>query len=540
MTDLSTIVKIKDWLKKKFENVLRTEDDLHEYQNVAVDFMYANPFSALFLDTGLGKTAALLKLIGMLVMREECGNVLIIAPQRVANVTWPDEIQEWLFSAWFTPTIIRDEELTEAIRQAGQRARVQAKLEGSTEAMVKLKVEEARHVAAKAHVRQMMFERPGTVYLIHKEQVEFLVDSFGREWPFDTVIIDESSSLKDHTTNRWKALWKIRLLVRRMHQLTATPTAEGYRFLFAQINLLDGGKRFGKNYNKFCKLYFDQCRYTRKWTIREGAEKAITDKIADICLVMKQEDYLDLQQPVTRKHKIYLSAKQMDQYRQMEKFFLMELEDGTEIEAETSAALSQKLMQMASGVVYDTVLVEDAEGNFKKKRNVHGLHDDKITKLRELQEELNGENMLVAYYHNSSLERILRAFPEAVAMDKAGKNIKKWQQGKIKMFLIHPQSDAHGLNLQKGGRHVVFFDIPWSYENYYQLYRRLARQGQQFLVVIHQLIAVGTIDEIVAQCLVEKRETQEVFFKLITAMRRRLKRMKAKASLMQLSLDDDL
>lgn len=540
MSNLSNITNIEKWLAAKFADVELTEEQLHEYQHIAIDFMYKTPFSALFLDTGLGKTAALLYLISLLVKMEECKNVLVIAPQRVANVTWPDEIRNWQFSAWLSHTIIRDEELKGAITNAGQLARTQAKIEGCSKEMTELRVEEARHKAAKIHVRQMMFERPADIYLINKEQVDFLVDSFGRDWPFDTVIIDESSSLKDHTTKRWQALWKVHKLVKRMHQLTATPTAEGYRFIFAQINLLDGGKRFGKNYNKFSKLYFDQCRYTRCWTIREGAEKAITDKIADICLVMKQEDYLDLEQPQTVQHKIYLSEKQMQQYNQMEKNFLLELDDGTEIEAETSAALSQKLLQMASGVVYDTVLIEDAEGNFKKKRNVYGLHDDKINKLRELQQELNGENLLVAYYHQSSLDRIKAAFPEAVAMDEKGKNIKLWQKGKIKMFLIHPQSDAHGLNLQKGGRHVVFFDLPWSYENYYQLYRRLARQGQKFLVIIHQLIAVGTIDEVVAQCLDQKRDTQEIFFKLITAMRRRLKRAAQRKSMMQLALDDEL
>lgn len=515
---------ISQWLKTKFASVIRTALDLKGYQNTAVQFMYDNPFSALFLDTGLGKTAALLKLIQMLIVREECQNVLIIGPQRVVGVTWPDEIEQWEFSAWFEHTIIRDDELIKTVNKAGQEATRQAKLDGCSAELTKALALDARRKAGRKAVRAMMLDRKAHVYLIHKEQVEFLVDAFGKAWPFDTVIIDESSSLKDHSTKRWKALWKIRPLVKRMHQLTGTPVAEGWRFIYAQVTLLDKGTRFGKSSTKFENKYFIQNKYDRRWTIREGAEQEITELISDICLVMKQEDYLDLEQPTLVQHKVHLSPKQMALYQEMADEFVIELDDGTEVEAETAAALSQKLLQMASGVVYDTILEEQADGNLKKRRIVHELHDDKIEALRQLEQDLNGETMLVAYYHQSSLERILKAFPHAKVMDKKGANIKLWNKGKIKMFLIHPMSDAHGLNLQHGGRHVVFFDLPWSYESYYQLYRRLARQGQKLAVVIHQLISVGTIDEVVAACLEGKKDTQEIFFKMITSLRRKMRK----------------
>lgn len=508
----------------KFIDVHLYASDLHDYQNDAEQFIYDNPFSALFIDTGLGKTAIGLKLIYRLVTLFEADRTLVIAPARVANVTWPDEIGQWEFSAPLTHAIIRDEDLIEEVNKAGQKARKEAKLEGHGKQVIEAMVKEARQKAGAKAVRDHMKRNPATIHLIHKEQVEFLVEAWGRDWPYDTVLIDESSSLKDHTTNRWKSLWRVRPLIKRMHQFTATPAAESYLHLFAQINLLDKGQRFGLSFNKFKERFFVENKYNRTVKLREGAEDEITRLISDICLVMKQEDYLDLQQPVHSYHNVTLDPEQMALYETMEREFVIELDDGSEIEAETAAALSQKLLQMASGVIYETRLEPKDDGTFKRTRVVHHLHDHKIDALAQLKEELNGENMLVCYYHQSSLERIMRAFPDARPMDKAGKLIKEWNAGKIPMLLLHPQSDAHGLNLQKGGRHVVFFDHPWSYENYYQFYRRLARQGQKLLVVIHHLIAKGTIDEVVDDCLRNKRDAQEHLFNLIKRLRAKLKR----------------
>lgn len=526
---MSIFIDIEKWIKKRFEKVELYLENFHDYQHLAYDFLKDNPFSALFLDTGLGKTPVLLWLIRNLTFNDESENVLIIGPKRVVEVTWPDEILKWNFSVPLLHTVIRGDELVAKINKAGQVARANAKRDGHEKLLQDAMSSAARTKAAKMAVREMMFDRTTSIYLVHKEQVDFLVDAFGKDWPFDTVIIDESSSLKDCTTNRWKSLWKVRLLIKRMHQLTATPTSEGYLALFAQITLLDKGQRFGKSFPKFRDKYFTQNKWSFKYTLREGAEKEITDLISDICLVMKQEEYLpDLAQPVLSPHQVYLSPEQMELYKTMETESIVELEDGTEVEAETAAALSQKLLQMSSGVLYETVLEEVGDGNFKKRRVVHHIHDNKIEALLQLREELNGESMLIAYYHQSSLDRIMKAIPSAVPMDKAGTCIKKWNSGKIKELLIHPQSDAHGLNLQKGGRHVVFFDIPWSYENYYQLYRRLARQGQKFIVVIHLLIAHGTIDQMVVDCLKEKGDVQEEFFKMITRWRAKIRRLRKK------------
>lgn len=510
------------WIEKKFSQVELTIEDLHKYQHIAFDFAYHNPFSALFMDTGLGKTATLLLLIWRLVIENKVKNVLVIAPLRVATVTWPDELQKWMFSAGLTSTIIRDDQLVEAVNLAGQNARKNAKISGQSKVVIDALVEDARNKAAAKCVREMMQQRKSNVYLINKDQVEFLVDAFGKDWPFDMVIIDESSSLKDHTTKRWKALWRIRQLVKRMHQLTATPTTEGYIHLYAQITLLDNGQRFGKSFNKFSNKFFNKCIYTRRYSLREGAEKQILDLISDICMVMKEEDYLEREKPQTVVHKINLPKKDMNLYQQMEKNFVIELPDGTEIEAETSAALQQKLSQMASGVIYEAVLTTDTEGNVRESRIVHHIHDLKIEKLRQLEEELNGESMLVGYYHQSSLDRILKAFPHAQVMDKKGTLIKKWNAGKIKMLLLHPQSGAHGLNLQHGGRHCVWFDHVWSEELHYQFWRRLARQGQKFQVLIHYLVVKGTIDEVFIECLKAKRDLQEDFFKMLKRIRKQL------------------
>lgn len=515
---------LREYLATKFARVIREASDLHLYQNDAADFLEENPFSALFIDTGLGKTAITLYALMNLLSRFEINRVLLIAPKRVANVTWPDEIAEWGFAAPLTYALIRDEQVVDFVNAEGREARAWAKAEGKSDEEIKLAVKMAKKGASKIAIRKLTESQPATIHIVSKDNVEFLVEAWERDWPYDTVVIDESSCLKDHRTRRWKSLWKVRPLIKRMHQLTATPSAESYTHLFGQISLLDGGKRFGKSFLKFTDRYFTQNKYTRKWKLRPGAEEEISALIADICMVMKQEDYLDLQQPVFAPRRVCLSTEQMALYREMEDNLIVTLPDGAEVEAETAAALSQKLLQMASGVLYETALEEQPDGKFRKQRIVHKLHDEKIDELRELRDEIGNEAVLVAYYHRSSLDRILEAFSDAKAMDKNGLLIKDWNEGKIRMLLLHPQSNAHGLNLQKGGRHVVFFDIPWSYELFYQLYRRLARQGQTLLVVVHMLICKGTLDELVADCLRDKGDTQELLFKIIKRLRMALSR----------------
>jgi len=527
------VTALQRWIDDKFSQVELWLKDMHGYQDTGSDFMWDNPASALFIDTGLGKTGTALHLIYRLRMAGDTDPVLVIGPIRVVEVTWPDEIAKWSFSSFLTYEVIKDDDLVSGVNKAGQAARRQAKLNGCSKDLTEAMVKEARRNEAKRLVMALMVDRPADIYSINREAIEFLVDAFGKHWPFKTVIIDESSCLKDHTTKRWKAMWKVRLLIKRMHQLTATPTTEGYIHLFAQITLLDGGKRFGKSFRKWADKFFTHNQYTRKYTLREGAEKDIMELISDICMVMRD----DSPKPDFIIHPVKINDQQMALYRSMERGFIVELPDGTEVEAESAAALNQKLSQMASGVLYEEILEEVGEDEFQARRVVHHIHDGKIEALKQLQEELNGESMLVAYYHQASLDRLLAAFPEAKVMDKKGKLIKEWNAGKIPILLLHPQSGAHGLNLQKGGRHCVFFDLIWSEELHYQFWRRLARQGQEWLVMVHYLIVKGTIDDLYLECLQNKRDLQETFFKLLNRIRARLRRaMKKREELAQISI----
>lgn len=565
---------LSERIQAQFTDCIRDRDAMHGYQDVAVEFIKKNPFCALFIDMGLGKTVSSLTAILDLVCDLEVGCVLVVAPLRVANETWPTEIREWHHTAAMTIARIRDEDLVEDINDAGAEARKTLKTYGTGHPLVqafirkhrelalrrrakniglarhaitrygkehlaeamkapvsdverKLYVTHSRRVAAKAAVRAHKLRNPATVYIINREQLEFLVDAWGRDWPYDTVFIDESSSLKDHTTGRWKALRKVRPFITRMVQLTATPAAETYLHLWAQISLLDLGERLGRTYTDYTTRYFDHNKYNFKYTIKDGAEQTIAEKIADICLTMKAEDYLSLETPVHETRFVDLNAKERAFYDTMERESIVEL-DGREIEAETAAALSSKLLQIASGVLYETYFLEDTDcgedlqGDLVKVKKVHQVHNHKINDLKELVDEHPGEPMLVVYHFKSSLARLQKAFPKAVAMDSAGKAVKPWNAGKIPMLLVHPQSAGHGLNLQHGGRHVVFYDLPWSLELYMQTIGRLARQGQKKVVYIHSIVCRGTLDELVLKCLLEKQDAQEALFRMLKAIRRKL------------------
>jgi SNF2 family DNA or RNA helicase len=514
---------LEAYLDAKFCVVERGPEDMHDYQNFAVDFMEANPFSALFVDLGLGKSVISLTLIMRLLSRFAFKRVLVIAPKRVATNTWPNEIAAWRHTAPLTYNHIRDEELQDAVNRAGRQARVAAIEQANDDVLqfdmsgeaskvwikqqVGIAVKRARVRASRVAVREATLRSPATIDLINREQVEFLVRAWGRDWPYDVVIIDESSCLKDHTTRRFKALQAVRPFIKRMHQLTATPAAETYMHLFSQIYLLDLGKRLGKNITAYRDKYFVRSRDGFTWALRDGADAEIAKKIADICLVMKSEDYLDLEKPIPRKRRVPLTPAELKAYKAFERDLILPISEETVIEAETAAALVNKLLQYASGAVYDA------------EKKVHHIHDHKIDELRSIVEEAEGEPLLVAYWFKPSLARLKAAFPQAVVMDKDGDCIAAWNAGKIPILLVHPQSAGHGLNLQKGGHHIVFFDIPWSLELYLQLIGRLARQGQEHVVILHHLIAEGTVDEDVVDVLMGKRDAQEILFRLIKRFR---------------------
>ena len=517
---------LDEYINERFSKVERTRSDLRNYQSqIALPFLKENPFSALFVDMGLGKTAIVLTLLSDLLNEIEFEKVLIIGPLRVVNTTWPDEIPIWEQSACLTWHHIRDDFVQEVVRKAGREARAEYKKKAMAEAVdmgldaeatkeyvdaylkdksVKLGIERARIRASRPAIRKACSDNPASIHLINREQVPFLVDAWGKDWPYDVVIVDESTSFKDHKTTRFKALRRVRPLIKRLHLLTGTPTAEGYMGLFAQIYLLDQGERLGRNITAYRERYFVLGYNGYTWKLRDGADSEITEKISDICLTLKKEDYLpDMPEPVFNPRFVTLTPEEMETYKQFERDFVIELDDGVEIEAETAANLSSKLLQLASGCVYD--------GD----KNVHNFHDHKIEEMRAIVEEAGDNPLLVTYWFKSSLDRLKKAFPKGVVMDREGKAVAPWNRGEIPMLFIHPQGAGHGLNLQKGGHHLVFFDIPWSLELYQQTIRRLDRPGQNDVVILHHIIAKGTVDEFVVKSLRDKADVQEKFFQML-------------------------
>ena len=537
-----------------FAEVELERHQMHGYQSdIALPFLKENPFSALFVDMGLGKSITSATLIADLLSDFETEKVLVIGPLRVMTDTWPSEFRKWRHTAPFSFTLIREDDDDPRIKAAAKRDREPAvkaardvlRVKAAAVKKEQLRKLEERELTGKkkknalasiaseyeesigaTFATEMRLQLRGdlamsrsSVHFINREQLEWLVNFHGPKWPYRTVIIDESSSFKDHDTARFKAIKKVRQtpgLITRMHLLTATPAAESYEHLFAQLYLLDLGERLGKNITAYREKYFTQNRWTLKWELREGCDREILDKIKDICLVMKAEDYLDLEKPTIVQRKVTLPAKTMTLYEQMRKDFIVTLDDGSEVEAETAAALSSKLLQMASGVLYETRDVMDTgTGDVAAVKTIHHLHDAKIETLKEIVESLDGEPVLVAYHFKSSLDRLKKAFPKATVMDREGKCVKDWNARKLPMLLLHPQSGGHGLNLQKGGHNIVFFDLVWSLELWIQLIGRLARQGQKNPVLVQVLIAAGTLDEFVMAALLSKTDVQDELFSML-------------------------
>lgn len=483
-------------IRNRFQSVQYREDDLHAYQRTAIDFLRTHPFSALLIDMGLGKTVSTLTIISELLLDFYANKVLVIAPLRVAIDTWPNEISYWQHTAWMNHVVIRGEN------------------------------EDERKVKARS---------PASIHIINREMVEWLVYFWGPKWPYRVVIIDESSSFKDHSSHRFKALAKVRNttgLIERLHCLTATPAAESYIHLFPQMYLIDRGQRLGKNITAYRDRYFVYNKYSMKYKLRPGAEDDILEKIADVCLVMKAKDHLNKVDPTVILHKVKLDDSDLKLIRELEAEFIIKLPNEVEIEAKTAAMLSGMVLQMASGSVYETKLIGDWETeDLKKVKKVHHLHGHKIEVLKEIYADMRiqGKPLIVAYHFQSSLAKLKKAFPKAIQMDKDGACIKPWNAGKIPMLLIHPQSAGHGLNLQHGGHVIVFFDMIWSLENYLQTIGRIDRQGQKNHVIVKMLVAEGTRDELVAKALKDKQDAQEKLFRILQRLIRKLRAERARS-----------
>lgn len=424
----------------------------HEYQEYAKEFVIRQNISALFLDCGLGKTVITLTAAWELLLDYfEVRKILIIAPWRVCRDTWPGELRKWDHLKGIEMSVVL----------------------GS----------EKERIAA--------LDRMANVYVINRENVDWLAGHC--QWDFDMVVIDELSSFKSHRAKRFKALKKVRPMVRRMVGLTGTPAPNGLIDLWAEIGILDMGQRLGRFIGGYRERFFLPDKRSREmiysYKSREGAEEAIYNLLSDICISMKATDYLDMPKCVYNQVEVFMNDKELKLYRQLERDMMIPYEDG-DIDAVNAAGLSNKLMQMANGAVYD----ENGE--------VKHIHDRKLEALEDLVEAANGKPVLISYWYKHDLQRI-RERTGAVELDTA-EDMRKWNAGEIPVAVIHPASAGHGLNLQAGGSALIWFGLTWSLELYQQMNARIWRQGQKETVVIHHLIAKGTLDERVMEALEKK------------------------------------
>lgn len=439
----------------------------HDYQVTAMDWIRQRPYAGLFLDMGMGKTAVALTVIDELLYDSfEISKVLVIAPKKVAEDTWSREAAKW-----------------EHLRHL----RISRVLGSEKERLAALR-------------------RPADAYVINRENVVWLVETLGRAWDFDMVVIDELSSFKNHQAKRFRALRKVRPLVKRLIGLTGTPVPNGYLDLWAQIYLLDRGERLGKTVTQYRTQYFNTLIRPgfQLYTLRAGADQLINEKVADICLSMKALDYLKLKEPLRIDVPVVLSESEMAQYRVMERDAVLECAD-QEIVAVNAAAATTKLLQMANGAVYD------------EHRKIVHVHDQKLERLEELIEAANGRPVLVFYSFLHDRDRIRDYLKVDVRELKTVRDIRDWNAGKIPVLLAHPASCGHGLNLQDGGNIIIWFGLTWNLELYQQANARLHRQGQAEGVVIYHLIAEGTVDEDVLKALQGKGQTQEEFLQALKA-----------------------
>lgn len=431
-----------------------------------MDWIRKQSYAGLLLDMGLGKTIISLSVIDELLYDSfEVNRVLVIAPKKVAEDTWSREAAKW--------DHLRHLRISRVL--GSERERLAALRAGAD------------------------------IYVINRENVVWLVETLGAAWDFDTVIIDELSSFKNHQAKRFRALRRVRPLIKRLIGLTGTPVPNGYLDLWAQIYLLDRGERLGKTITQYRSQYFNTLVRPgfQLYTLRAGADKLINDRIRDICLSMKAGDCLKLTEPMRVDVPVVLSDREMARYKALERDAVVEIGD-REITAVNAAAATTKLLQLANGAVYD-----------EHGKAVH-VHDQKLERLAELIESANGRPVLVFYSFRHDRDRI-KDYLKDVRELQTAEDIQDWNAGKIPVLLAHPASCGHGLNLQDGGNIIVWFGLTWNLELYQQANARLHRQGQANGVIIYHLIAEGTADEDVLRALQGKGQTQEEFLRALKA-----------------------
>ena len=453
----------------------------HGYQQYCEDKIIEIPNIALFLDMGLGKTVITLTAIFKLKYhRFSIRRALVIAPKKVAEATWCKEQVKWDHLSPLRVSV----------------------------------------VLGTARQREAALDAEADVYVINRDNVAWLVDYYtdpkhrDRVWPFDCVVLDESSSFKNHQAVRFKKLKTMRPRIKRMIELTGTPTPHGLTDLWSQIYLLDGGKRLGRTVSVYRDMFFlpDKRNGATVWSYkpREGAQEAIYDLLGDICISMKASDYLTLPDCISEEIPVMLDPKAKAAYDRLERDMLLEVDPETLITAGTAGVLTNKLLQLCDGAVYD----ESGKATI--------VHDCKVEAFLETVEQLGGQHALVFYNFQHDRERLLAALAGKklhVRVYEGAQDEADWNDGKIDILLAHPASCAYGLNLQRGGHHVVWFGLTWSLELYQQANKRLHRQGQEHPVIVHHLVVQGGVDEDVMKALSGKEKAQE---SLLNALKVRL------------------
>lgn len=442
----------------------------HAYQQYAIQHIETHKEAALFLDMGLGKTVIALSAIWDLAFDFfEVSKVLVVAPLRVARDTWPAEIEKWEHLKYMTYSVV---------------------------------------VGTEEERRQALLKK-ALVYIINRENVDWLVSKSGVPFRFDMVVIDELSSFKSHTSKRFKSLLKVRPQVKRIVGLTGTPSGNGLMDLWAEFRLLDMGKRLGRYISHYREAFFEPDKRNQMMVFsykpRPGAAKEIYQLIGDMTISMKSLDFLPMPKLIMNEVHVKLSPAEKKVYDELRKKMALSIE-GKEIDAANAAALSGKLLQMANGAVYDD--------DHKPIR----IHDRKLDALEDLVEAANGKPILIAYWFKHDLARMKERL--SIREIRSSKDITDWNEGKISVAAIHPASAGHGLNLQAGGSVLIWFGLTWSLELYQQTNARLWRQGQKHTVIIEHIVTEGTIDEQVMRALQSKNKTQEA---LIAAVKANLK-----------------
>lgn len=447
---------------------------LHNYQVVAKDFIIGHPHAAVILDMGMGKTATTLSAVNELMFdRFEVTKVLVIAPLRVANTVWSDEIEQW---------------------------------------------SELRHLRYSKIVgtpkqRMVALQKDADIYIVNRENLPWLVEQCSPYFKWDMVVIDELSSFKSWQSKRFKAFMAMRPYMKRIVGLTGTPSSNGLMDLFAEFKVIDGGERLGRFIGEFRSRYFEEGRrngnIVYEYIPMDYAECQIQDKISDITISMKALDYLDMPELISTKKLVRMTEKEKEKYIQFKKEYVLSELDGLEVTAANAASLTSKLVQLSNGAVYS----DD--------HSVVALHEQKLDALEDILESANGEPVLVAYWFKHDLARILGRLEKLKVKSrvlKTEEDIREWNKGNVSVGLLHPAGAGHGLNLQKGGHHLVWFGLTWSLELYQQTNARLWRQGQEAeTVVIQHIVTEGTIDEEILKALENKDAQQERLIEAVKA-----------------------